>query len=488
MSAKPGRNDPCPCGSGRKFKHCCGAAAVEPPETLAWRRIRRLLEESNPELQRFTVHAYGPEALDEAWREFMSFAVAEQPFSPESPHLEIFMSWFHNFWSPAPDGSSVVREKALLGVEPVGAYLLMRGARLDPMLCEYLESCLSAPLSFHRVEQVDPGKGFTLKDLVTGGEHAVSESSASKSTRPGDIVFAQVVQAGGLWLLECCAGFVFPPIAQIQITDACRRLVGRRKKASFPLRDYDLEMLEIYHAVVEPLVNPRLPTMQNTDGEPFSMRKVVFDIDSAERAFEALRPLDPGDDADLALAQERDASGRLVKAELSWVEPLEKPRAGMSNRVLAFVRIEGSRLVAEVNSEARERRLRGVVEKALGPAARYRATEIQSLEQAMKEAGSRERTVPPRAIDDALLAESPEVQAILDEHMTRHYEDWVSERIPALGNRTPMQAMKTAAGRDAVEALVMQIERDSARMHPPMNPGIVRRLRERLGLKPGTSS
>ncbi len=25
--AKVGRNDPCPCGSGRKFKKCCGAAA-----------------------------------------------------------------------------------------------------------------------------------------------------------------------------------------------------------------------------------------------------------------------------------------------------------------------------------------------------------------------------------------------------------------------------------------------------------------------------
>jgi len=24
---KPGRNDPCPCGSGKKYKKCCGAAA-----------------------------------------------------------------------------------------------------------------------------------------------------------------------------------------------------------------------------------------------------------------------------------------------------------------------------------------------------------------------------------------------------------------------------------------------------------------------------
>jgi len=25
--AQPGRNDPCPCGSGKKYKKCCGAAA-----------------------------------------------------------------------------------------------------------------------------------------------------------------------------------------------------------------------------------------------------------------------------------------------------------------------------------------------------------------------------------------------------------------------------------------------------------------------------
>ncbi len=26
-AAMPGRNDPCPCGSGRKYKKCCGANA-----------------------------------------------------------------------------------------------------------------------------------------------------------------------------------------------------------------------------------------------------------------------------------------------------------------------------------------------------------------------------------------------------------------------------------------------------------------------------
>jgi preprotein translocase subunit SecA len=27
MAARVGRNEPCPCGSGKKFKHCHGALA-----------------------------------------------------------------------------------------------------------------------------------------------------------------------------------------------------------------------------------------------------------------------------------------------------------------------------------------------------------------------------------------------------------------------------------------------------------------------------
>jgi hypothetical protein len=29
MKEKAGRNDPCPCGSGKKFKKCCGVLPVK---------------------------------------------------------------------------------------------------------------------------------------------------------------------------------------------------------------------------------------------------------------------------------------------------------------------------------------------------------------------------------------------------------------------------------------------------------------------------
>jgi tetratricopeptide (TPR) repeat protein len=46
LGVKPGRNDPCPCGSGKKYKHCCALqpAAMPPPQILSPREIGALVE------------------------------------------------------------------------------------------------------------------------------------------------------------------------------------------------------------------------------------------------------------------------------------------------------------------------------------------------------------------------------------------------------------------------------------------------------------
>ena len=43
--AKPGRNDPCPCGSGNKYKKCCLAK----DEAAFWRAQLRKKREARPE-------------------------------------------------------------------------------------------------------------------------------------------------------------------------------------------------------------------------------------------------------------------------------------------------------------------------------------------------------------------------------------------------------------------------------------------------------
>jgi uncharacterized protein with ACT and thioredoxin-like domain len=75
-----------------------------------------------------------------------------------------------------------------------------------------------------------------------------------------------------------------------------------------------------------------------------------------------------------------------------------------------------------------------------------------------------------------------QVKAKIAEMLDKHYERWIDEKIPVLGDKTPREAVKDPDGRERVEALVLQIERDGARMTPALDSVITRKLRERLGL------
>ena len=58
------------------------------------------------------------------------------------------------------------------------------------------------------------------------------------------------------------------------------------------LRERDFELLDVFHEIFDRLYNPRLPTLQNTDGEPLSLHKLVFDLNAPpQAAFDALKYL-----------------------------------------------------------------------------------------------------------------------------------------------------------------------------------------------------
>jgi hypothetical protein len=49
--AKLGRNEPCPCGSGRKVKRCCGTQRGPSPEVLAWQCLHEQARKFAPILR-----------------------------------------------------------------------------------------------------------------------------------------------------------------------------------------------------------------------------------------------------------------------------------------------------------------------------------------------------------------------------------------------------------------------------------------------------
>jgi hypothetical protein len=151
-----------------------------------------------------------------------------------------------------------------------------------------------------------------------------------------------------------------------------------------------------------------------------------------------------------------------------------------SGRDQRLIEIDEGRLSVHVNSDKRAAKFKRIVSKALGARVKYRATEIQSAERALEEAMDGERATPD--VDEMELAEHPAIKAQLTGMLSQHYDDWLRQKIPALGGKTPLQAAKDTHGREMLEALVAQIERDGQRMTPPLDESIPRRLREKLGL------
>jgi hypothetical protein len=480
----PGRNDPCPCGSGKKYKHCCLRAAIsssDSSDALAWRRVRRALDEfaMATTMLRFVAETYGPDALEEAWEEFSG---AEEPFDPETPHIQVFMPWFFHRWTPDPY-STEVADTALHERSPTELFVERRGARLDPVIRRYLGSCLKAPFSFHEILRCDPGHGFQARDLFTGEEHAVLERSATQGMQAGDIVFGQLVTAEGITILEAASLCFIPPIYKIELIDYRKELLrGEPRFTAETLCEWDLELIDRYLDIMDKVLHPQLPKLHNTDGEPLEMHRLVFDIDSPGKVLDALKSLDSGRSEEEISATKRTARGDFKSVEFNWTKAGNQLHKDWSTTIVGHIEIKGRRLIAEVNSAGRAQEFKALVEERLGGEARLRADRIQSMEKMLADHNRAGPESSVREAESAALAEHPEVQARMQQMMAEHFESWVTEKIPALNGQTPLEAVRDPDGREKVMALVIEAERGARRMKPPVDPVTLRRVRERLGL------
>ena len=63
---KVGRNDPCPCGSGKKYKKCCLAKESSVAD-LTWQKMRQTEGSLAPVLMKYTFERFRESVLLEAW-------------------------------------------------------------------------------------------------------------------------------------------------------------------------------------------------------------------------------------------------------------------------------------------------------------------------------------------------------------------------------------------------------------------------------------
>src|SRR5262245_53423323 len=168
MSPKIGRNDPCPCGSGRKYKHYC-LRKTEATD-LAWRRLRRADDRFTGELFRYALGRYGEDLLQVAWQEFLLGEGIDAPQRDHQNFPTTFIPWFLFTWTPDREEP----QKKALPQDPAAiTYLGEHGRELDDFEKRFLIEACRSRFSFYSALEVERGRGLRLLDILTQREVSV---------------------------------------------------------------------------------------------------------------------------------------------------------------------------------------------------------------------------------------------------------------------------------------------------------------------------
>jgi hypothetical protein len=483
--ANTGRNDPCPCGSGKKFKRCC-LTAVPASNSGPWRDQRDASGRLSQAMLSFAMRSFDEELLD-AW---LDFNQDESPLTIEEDVSEgqIFIPYLLFDWDPQPRQR---RNQPPAGGLVTRTYLSEHPDHLSELERLILEQAITQPLSFYEVVRSDPEEGIRLRDVLIGGETEVTERTASQILRPGDLAYGQLCRLPELVSLGRMAPHVIPPgrkAAIVQLRAKLRKKISRqnRELAAADLLRYREEIRTVYLNLRDAMRTP--PRLTNTDGDPLLLHTLTFRAGSAHAAFEALAPLERGvSKKELMESAEFGDNGELRRVEISWLKRGNRMHKDWDNTVLGHITISGRSVVVEVNSEKRAARIRQEIERRLGILVVHEKTVTQSPE-AMLRKRERGRAAPKRA-SGVGLSPIPEMDEQVRAAFQHQVENWIHQKVPVLGGRTPLEAIADADGKEIVESLLLDWERQNETITDPQvfRPDISG-LRRLLNLPPSNQA
>ncbi len=447
-----GRNDPCPCGSGKKYKKCCLNKDNSTIDLLYY-RITDTYNKLLDKIVSFAEKEYGPEVFKAGIDEFFLWEEPEYINEVIEEFYGVFIPWFVFNWSYDPD--EIPYE---LDIPPYVniAELYRRHIRnIDSLEIQLIDGVLNQPYCFYEVISSTPGENLTLRNILSGEKLKIIEKAGSQNARPGDIIFANIINIKNMNMMMACWKYLIPIGRKPMIIELRRNISKLRREVTKELiTEYQLEIRELLFDIYDTFVSP--PVMQNTDGDPVIFHKIHYHIKDPNEAFNRLCDLCSSESPDELIKEATlDQQGNIIKIEFPWTSKGNKSHKNMDNTILGFISIDKNRMTIEVNSENRAKRARAEVESRLKNSASYRTTEITSFESLMKNSSEKIKT-NVRGHED--IIKLPEVRKEMEKFFANHWKDWINEKIPALGGKSPKQAVKTPDGRESVEALLKDAE------------------------------
>jgi hypothetical protein len=464
------RNAPCPCGSGRKYKHCClpreqqRLASASPDNgvrtAMAWigQRFRKQMKS---EVDSGFFAGFDPADVREALAR-----LGEGHVEMLNINIGDFLLGEAIYERGDDDGRGI-------------DWVLDDGPRLTPSQRLWLEALADAPLRLYEVIAVRPGEGLELRDVLddTRNPPFVTERTASMTLGPGDLFGARIVRlpdraeiSGAVYALDdtTAASVVErveseldpdiddlepdqdesapdlpldPEVAAAIAAELAREDTPEEEAGDAAMAaqiEDDHLAPAIREAWLQNLLFPRIPEIvDRASGAPLMLIEDDYEVvDPAALAAALAACPDVRGDA-------REGWARLDDPDAEMARPLTSINPGDTpGQVTLFHRTQAT---AEAGREW--------FEKLAGAAVRRAARRVTDPREVLGRS------------DDASQADDPtpefapaELNEIFERVIRRTYANWCDEPIPALDSKTPRQCMSSRAGRERVRHLLRMYE------------------------------
>jgi hypothetical protein len=447
---KIGANERCPCGSGKKFKRCCGDPRAE---TRYSREDRATAFMRLDEWIRVFVATEQARAHTEFWGRFAHYA-DELPPGLATLSVAAEDVWFA-FDYCGDRGFPVVDT-------------FLAEAELDSGERAFLTAVRKSSTRLYEVVDLVPGVALTLRDVIEGGQVTVSERQGSRTIGRHSFVAARLVPRGPSGGPEIEAGLLHIP-GLLKDT-----LVARLRDDRAHYLDHHPGVdLDTFYKTMPPLfhevwagsfLQASVPDLRTTDGEEMIATTVRFDIMNGA-----------------ALVRALDGHPELERgpADASEIWEWSGPNREGKPTVFGNIVREGDRLVLETQSVERAARGRAMLEALDGELLRHRETSHENLRRALQDHIRAKYLSGKADVDDdgdaPPSALPPDVnEALVLGHYASYYRTWIDEPVPALDGATPRQAAADPELRgravELIQTLIAGYQHDLRHRQPAYDP------------------
>ena len=448
---KVGRNAPCPCGSGKKYKKCClpkEEAGTEEKTSATPKEIElrdRLLSFSAKEKYRKDFE----KAYALYWRRpFRQPLVLDEN---EQEQFSLFLEWFiHDF--KLGNGLTIVEEFYRAPEEKFSSE--------ERSLLRYE---MDSYCSIYEVLSVTPEVGMRLKDLLTEEELDVLEVRGTRMAAKWDVIFTRVIRMG---VTNKFSGIItlVPRMEKESALSSIRKtwekFTEETGKKEWPSLAKGKSLL-IHHILEDQSrVEPVLVTEEH---HHIVSAKAVYEVKDFQTISYRLQQ-----EFDFILDEEEEGK----KVQWSWLkrgkskdweagEPLEKSIVFKSEMIqgqgeltwvsLGTVTLTPKKLELWCLSKERLERGKKRLQEIIGNDIQYQRDHYEDMLKKAGRKSARTSSIEGEGVPDKFL---PLYTKAMEEWITR----WVDEKIPALGGNTPREAVRTLEGKKKVEELLKDFE------------------------------